>query len=108
MTNRTRALGHRLLSSLKNECIVIVSSDSTRRVSLVNGANGFPVALVAEDYDTGTYTLALAIGGVVTLNNFPALVGRIKACSAYPTPKARKSFVRPVNRGTRVLAVKAG
>lgn len=110
MTNRTRALGHRILGTLKNERIVVVSNGATTLcfVSLYVAGATKPFAMVREN-EWGEFYVMTDDGGTGEWHeSFAAAMHVVKQASRYPTPKARRSFVKPLNRGTRVIGVKVG
>ena len=105
MTNRTRALGYRVLGSLKNERVMIVTSTSTRLVSLVNTMTGKTFAAVYES-DYG-YVLHTQDGSHE--HSFTGLIGAIKDLPSYPAARERgKSPIKGAVRKPQFIGVKVG
>lgn len=109
MTNRTRALGHRLLGSLKNENVVVVFNSSTSSISLLNAKTGKTFALVREN-EWGEYYVATADGTQEWHDSFAAAVNVIKAERTYPAPKehARLDARPKVRTAPKHMGVKMG
>ena len=85
MTKHTRAIGKRLLSSLKNENIV-VATDPTDTIRLCD-AKG-TVLMRVRDIN-GRYVLREDDGEIMWAEDYAQLVRFIKESKVYPAPKAR-------------------
>lgn len=92
MTNRTQALGRRLLSALKNENVLIITSTSLHSVTIC-------------DAKTQKAFLTVSVDDV---KDFEGLVRMIRESSAYPAPKERKVYAQPKIRHTSTTGVSMG
>lgn len=113
MTNRTRALGFRILSALKNDRVIVVSNTSLHSVTLTDD-KGVQFAAVAsyelwDDAVSCDEGYALFIRGrkdYVYCRTFNALVTELRAIM--PSPKVRKSYIKGVTRHPQFIGVKIG
>jgi hypothetical protein len=93
MTNKTQALGRRLIGALRNENVVVVVSTSLHSVTLVNAKTGKGFITIYQDR---------------LVQEFGTLIGEIKSMPGYPAPKERKVYGRPSVRHTQTTGVSMG
>ena len=92
MTNKTHALGRRIIGALRNENLVVVVSASLHSVTLVNAKTDKAFLTVSTD----------------SVQDFGGLLTMITTASAYPAPKERKAYGQPRVRHTQTTAVNMG
>lgn len=95
MTNRTAALGRRIIGALRNENVVVVVSTSLHSVTLLNAKTGkafYTASTLSTEHQAEMFVLLAAI----------------KAAPGYPAPKERKVYGTPRVRHTATTAVNMG
>lgn len=92
MTNKTRALGRRIIGALRNENVMVITSTSLHSVTLCNAKTQKAFLTVSTD----------------DVQDFEGLLYMIRTTSAYPAPKERKVYAQPKIRHTQTTAVSMG
>lgn len=99
MTNRTQALGRRLIGALRNEDVVLTTGTASKTLSFINAKTGKTFAVIILS-DEGTPTLYTdGMDNVETLYLFGALVRAIKSAPNYPAAKDRQPRMQVKTHG---------